>query len=85
MKIKLSTMEIDKAYHTLYENQKRNYSRWHDFREVGVDEGYYDWYYAEEGLVVLRDRISEGLYLIKARSPQDALVKLKEREVSEHD
>ena len=73
MKIMLSTMEIDRAYHTIKQNMDKGYSRWHDCRDVGIEEDYYDYYYAEEGLIVIRDRMTHQLWLSYARSPGKAL------------
>ena len=51
---------------------------WEDFHKVGVDEDYFDYYYAEAEQYVIRDRISTQLFFVKARSPKEAMEKLKE-------
>ena len=52
---------------------------WCDFNTVGRQEYYYDYYYAEDELYIIHDRISEALWFIEARSPKQALDILKER------
>lgn len=78
MKIRLCGDEIDRAYHTLKENLDKKYTRWHDFREVGIEEDYHDYYYAEEGLIVIRDRLTEQLWMTYARSPGKALEQFRD-------
>lgn len=51
---------------------------WLDFKVVGLDEPYYDYYYAEDCLYIIRDRITEGIWFIEARSPKEALESLRE-------
>ena len=51
--------------------------RWHDFRDVGIEEDYYDYYYAENCLYVIRDRILEKFFFVKAYSPKQALNSMK--------
>lgn len=52
---------------------------WRDFRDVGLQEYYYDYYYAEDELYLIQDRITQGVWFIEARSPKEALDILKER------
>ena len=52
---------------------------WRDFRDVGLQENYYDYYYAEDELYLIQDRITQGVWFIEARSPKEALDILKER------
>lgn len=52
---------------------------WRDFKDVGLQEYYYDYYYAEDELYLIRDRISLAIWFIEARSPKEALDTLKER------
>ena len=47
--------------------------KWHDFSEVGGDEPYYEWYYAQDRLYVIRDRIMNNYRFIKAGSPLEAM------------
>lgn len=70
-------MCVDMAIQNAYKALKS--VRWHDFREVGGDEPYFDWYYAENQLYVIRDRVMEQYYFVKARSPLDALKEFKGR------
>ena len=50
---------------------------WQDFKRVGINEDYYDYYYAENEHYIIRDRITEQLYFTKARSPKEALANLQ--------
>ena len=70
-------MNIDEAIHAVYEAFTMGVM-WHDFLEIGLVEDYYDWYYAEDGLYVIRDRVMEQYYFVKARSPGEALHKFQE-------
>lgn len=68
--------ELDKAFHIValaIEN-----IHWRDFLEVGLDEPYYDYYYAEDELYIIRDRVSLRLWFCKARSPKEAWQKYRE-------
>ena len=70
----------DKMIQYVYEYlQSRVGARWHDFQEVGLDEPYYDFYYAEDMLYIIRDRLMETYYFTRARSPKEALDAFKER------
>ena len=62
-------MNLDRAFHEIHKAT----TIWHDFREVGLDEPYYDWYYAEERLYAIRDRLMQTTWLIDARSPKQAI------------
>ena len=71
-------MVIDTKIHDIFSFFSGNDIRWHDFQEVGVDEFYYDYYYAEDCLYVIRDRIYEKYYFVEARSPKQALDSMKD-------
>ena len=62
----------DEQIHAVYKAFKSDI-RWHDFREVGAEEDYYDWYYAENRLYIIRDRLTEQYYFVEAKSPAEAL------------
>ena len=65
---------IDKQIHAVYEAFSSGVL-WHDFREVGGEEPYFDWYYAEERLYVIRDRLTRQYFFVEARSPMEAIEK----------
>lgn len=71
-------MNIDKAVHDVNNYFEGEEIRWHDFHEVGADEPYYEWYYAENMLYVIRDRIMHHYSFIHASSPVDAMNQLTE-------
>ena len=52
---------------------------WLDFKVVKLDEPYYEYYYAEDELYLIHNRISEAICFIEARSPKQALDILKDR------
>ena len=65
-------MSIDDAFQMIYKALVNRAIKWNDFRDVGVEEDYHDWYYAENQIYVIRDRIFDRLTLIRARSPKMA-------------
>ena len=75
---KWKTMIIDKQMHGILAYFEGDDIRWHDFKEVGLDEPYYDWYYAENRLYVIRDRIYEWYWFCYASSPKDAMEQFRE-------
>lgn len=68
-------MRIDQEIHNVFQYFKSKDIRWHDFHEVGIEEDYYDYYYAESRLYVIRDRCMSKYYFVKAGSPAEALSK----------
>lgn len=66
-------MRIDQEIHNVYQYFNSKDIRWHDFHGVGIEEDYYDYYYAESRLYVIRDRCMNQYYFIKAGSPAEAL------------
>ena len=66
-------MMIDKKIHEVKDFLLGNDILWHDFREVGRDEPYYDYYYAEERLYIIRDRVTQHMAFIEASSPGNAI------------
>lgn len=71
-------IKIDEQLHNIFDAIKNHEVYWRDFHEVGMDEPYYDYYYAEDELYIIRDRIGETYYFVKARSPEQAMGKYKE-------
>ena len=62
----------DSAIHELYRAIKTNDIKWNDFPNIGLCESYYLWYYAEKGLYIIRDCMTDMFYLVEARSPVKA-------------
>ena len=60
---------IDNAFHMIHNAILNKAIKWNDFQSVGVEEDYHDWYYAENQLYVIHDRILDKLWLIRAKSP----------------
>lgn len=69
---------IDINIHEVYRYLSGREIRWHDFREVGVEEDYYDWYYAEDRLYIIRDRVMTTYYFVEAGSPVEAMKKYRD-------
>ena len=68
---------MDKYIHIFYENIEN--IQWLDFRVVGLENKFYEYYYAEGELYIIRDRVSKAMWFIEARSPKEALETLKRR------
>lgn len=66
---------MDKSIHLFYENIKN--IPWSDFKFVGLENKFYDYYYAQDGLYLIHDKISDGIWFINARSPKEAFYILK--------
>lgn len=63
---------IDNAFQMIHRALVGRTLRWNDFKSVGVDTDYYDWYYAENQIYAVRDRITDSLYIVRAKSPKMA-------------
>lgn len=72
-------MMIDRKIQEVHKFLTGRDIRWHNFDEVGRSESYYDYYYAEDRLYLIRDVISEQIYFVEASSPGEALDSLKEK------
>ena len=72
-------MMIDRKIQEVHKFLTGRDIRWHNFDEVGRSESYYDYYYAEDRLYLIRDVISEQIYFVEASSPGKALDSLKEK------
>lgn len=73
---------LDDAIHKAwkaFDSFKNGVILWRDFREVGIEEYYYDWYYAENRLYVIRDRMIETFRFVEADNPREALEQYKSR------
>lgn len=66
---------MDKYIHIFYENIEN--IQWLDFRVVGLENKFYEYYYAEGELYIIRDRVSKAMWFIEARSPKEALDTLR--------
>ena len=66
---------MDKYIHIFYENLEN--IQWLDFRVVGLENKFYEYYYAEGELYIIRDRVSKAIWFIKAKSPKEALDSLR--------
>ena len=63
---------IDASIHKLYRAMKANDIKWNDFPSIGLCESYYLWYYAEDRLYMIKDCMTDMIYLVEARSPIEA-------------
>ena len=71
-------MKINEAFWEIFRAILNREIRFHDFNAVGVNEDYYDYFYAEDELYVIRDRIFDTIEFVRARSPKEALQKFRE-------
>lgn len=53
--------------------------RWISFPDFGLNEAFYDYYYAEDRLYIIRDGLTDQLFFVKADSPKDAFMKFHKR------
>lgn len=53
--------------------------RWTSFPDLGLNESYYNYYYAEDRLYIIRDGLTDQLFFVKADSPKDAFLKFNKR------
>lgn len=70
-------MIIDNYLNESFDSLKK--MKWNDFI---VPNEKYDYYYAENRLYVIRDKVNNSISLIKANSPADALNRLIEEETA---
>lgn len=68
---------LDKNIHRFYEDIRDIV--WLDFKVAGLDNKFLDYYYAEDELYIIRDRVTKGMWFVEARSPKEALETLKRR------
>lgn len=68
---------LDKNIHRFYEDIRDIV--WLDFKVVGLENKFYEYYYAEGELYIIRDRVSKAMWFINAKSPKEALEELKRR------
>lgn len=53
--------------------------RWTSFPDLGLNETFYSYYYAEARLYIIRDGLTDQLFFVKADSPKDAFMKFHKR------
>ena len=70
---------IDASIHELYRAMKTNDIKWNDFPSIGLCESYYLWYYAEDRLYMVKDCMTDMIYLVEARNPIEAFGHLMAR------
>ena len=70
---------IDSAIHELHRAIKTSNIKWNDFLSIGLSESYYLWYYAEKGLYIIRDCMTDMFYLVEARDSIEAFKILHNR------
>ena len=58
---------------------KANDIKWNVFPSIGLCESYYLWYYAEDRLYIIKDCMTDMIYLVEARSPIEAFERLVAR------
>lgn len=67
---------IDKKIHEVFDYFTGKEIIWNNFQEGVVDglDQYYDYYYADDCLYVIRDKIFKKYHFIQAKSPEQALI-----------
>lgn len=66
-------MSIDRAFWMIFKAISNRAVKFNDFNSVGISEDYYDYYYAEDELYVIHDRIFDTIEFVRAKSPREAL------------
>lgn len=76
----VNSLKEDNIAHKFYEIFVKGKSiKWNEFpTESRCGCGYYDYYYAEDELYLVRDRIIGEIFLVKAKSPKEAIEKRDE-------
>ena len=69
----------DSAIHELHRALATNDLKWNDFPSIGLNEMWYMWYYAENRLYIIRDCMTDMIYLVEAGSPIKAFKALHDR------
>ena len=70
---------LDEQLHEIFHAFENHEILWRDFKDVGIDETYYDYYYAEGGPYIIRDRVMEEYFFVEARNPKEAFDSYMER------
>lgn len=71
-------MEIDRIIHQFVDCLPS--IKWNSFNSSEIDcTEFVDYYYAEDGLYIIRDQLMEQYAFIKARSPREAFSKFMDR------
>lgn len=70
-------MNVDVSINRFFNSINR--LRWIAFPELGLNEAYYSYYYAEARLYIIRDGLTDQMFFVKADSPKDAFLKFHKR------
>lgn len=65
-------MDYDDMIHCIVHGFSRGII-WHDFSDVGLNEPFYEWHYAQDRLYVIRDKKLHNYRFIKAGNPAEAM------------
>lgn len=52
---------------------------WRSFADVGLDEPYFSYYYAEDRLYLIKDNMTDCIWFVEEGSPAKALQVVKDR------
>lgn len=72
----------DELIQDLFNRISKGYFHWRDFKTYFKEEKnavYFSWYYAEDGIYLIRDDLTGQISFILASSPLKALHKLEDR------
>lgn len=73
----MKQISLDDAIHIAAAGLNGGEIRWRECADYGAPDNTFEWYYAENGLYVIRHKKLKCCNFIKARSPADAFNKLK--------
>lgn len=68
----MGVKNLDEALQMVHRAIRDKAIKWNDFRPVGVEDDYHDWYYAEDRLYVIHDKIMDTIVFYQGKSPKDA-------------
>lgn len=73
----MKQISVDDAMHVVAGALNGDGIRWRECADYGAPDDTFEWYYAENGLYVIRHKKLKCCNFIKARSPADAFNKFK--------
>lgn len=71
-------MTTDKAIKWLHNALKREMPLWRGFRESEEISQFYEWYYAEERIYLIRDKMTKQIFFTEAGNPWEAFMIFRE-------
>lgn len=77
-----SEMSLDQMIHEVESGLEG--VRWRNCKDCGAPDDLFEWYYAENRLIVIRNRKMKAYYFVYAKSPADAWERLRKRYLNQN-